>query len=204
MNQTIYVMVALLLLFSTASHSQNKTNGPSGNNETEQNTETEKCDTIADGGPTIERLSRLEGSMSVRNLKFKYFDKFLFNLTDQDFDELKILKPICEGSSEAIAIVIFDKLKEKISEAKETRDNTIKWMDTTKEKLQSLSISPKAVKEIHNTWKEMESRSQEMLDDDLKYFANFLNQIRQKIYTESTKKASNLIKPFYPTKSLND
>ncbi|MDC1171562.1 hypothetical protein OAU04_01140 [Alphaproteobacteria bacterium] len=204
MNQTIYIMVALLLLFSTASHSQNKTNGPSGNNETEQNTETEKCDTIADGGPTIERLSRLEGSMSVRNLKFKYFDKFLFNLTDQDFDELKILKPICEGSSEAIAIVIFDKLKEKVSEAKETRDNTIKWMDTTKEKLQSLSISPKAVKEIHNTWKEMESRSQEMLDDDLKYFANFLNQIRQKIYTESTKKTSNLIKPFYPTKSLND
>lgn len=204
MNQTIYIMVALLLLFSTASHSQNKTNGPSGNNETEQNTETEKCDTIADGGPTIERLSRLEGSMSVRNLKFKYFDKFLFNLTDQDFDELKILKPICEDSSEAIAIVIFDKLKEKISEAKETRDNTIKWMDTTKEKLQSLSISPKAVKEIHNTWKEMESRSQEMLDDDLKYFANFLNQIRQKIYTESTKKASNLIKPFYPTKNLND
>lgn len=198
MNQTIYIMVALLLLFSTASHSQNKTN------ETEQNTETEKCDTIADGGPTIERLSRLEGSMSVRNLKFKYFDKFLFNLTDQDFDELKILKPICEGSSEAISIVIFDKLKEKISEAKETRDNTIKWMDTTKEKLQSLSISPKAVKEIHNTWKEMESRSQEMLDDDLKYFANFLNQIRQKIYTESTKKASNLIKPFYPTKNLND
>lgn len=198
MNQTIYIMVALLLLFSTASHSQNKTN------ETKQNTETEKCDTIADGGPTIERLSRLEGSMSVRNLKFKYFDKFLFNLTDQDFDELKILKPICEGSSEAIAIVIFDKLKEKISEAKETRDNTIKWMDATKEKLQSLSISPKAVKEIHNTWKEMESRSQEMLDDDLKYFANFLNQIRQKIYTESTKKASNLIKPFYPTKNLND
>ena len=204
MNQTIYIMVALLLLFSTTSHSQNKTNGPSEKNATEQNTETEKCDTIADGGPTIERLSRLEGSMSVRNLKFKYFDKFLFNLTDQDFDELKILKPICEGSSEDIAIVIFDKLKEKISEAKETRDNTIKWMDTTKEKLQSLSISPKAVKEIHNTWREMESRSQEMLDDDLKYFANFLNQIRQKIYTESTKKASNLIKPFYPTKNLND
>ena len=197
-------MVALLLLFSTTSHGQNKTNGPSEQNKTEQNTETEKCNKIAEGGPTIERLSRLEGSMSVRNLKFKYFDKFLFNLTDQDFNELKILKPTCEGSSKEIAIVIFDNLKEKISEAKETRDNTMKWMDKTKEKLQSLSISPKAVKEIHNTWREMESRSQEMLDDDLKYFANFLNQIRQKVYTESAKKASDLIKPFYPAKNLND
>ena len=197
-------MVALLLLFSTASHGQNKTNGPSEQNKTEQNTETEKCNKIAEGGPTIERLSRLEGSMSVRNLKFKYFDKFLFNLTDQDFNELKILKPTCEGSSKEIAIVIFDKLKEKISEAKETRANTMKWMDMTKEKLKSLSISPKAVKEIHNTWREMESRSQEMLDDDLKYFANFLNQVRQKVYTESAKKASDFIKPFYPAKNLND
>jgi hypothetical protein len=197
-------MVALLLLFSTTSHGQNKTNGSSEQNKTEQNTEIEKCNKIAEGGPTIERLSRLEGSMSVRNLKFKYFDKFLFNLTDQDFNELKILKPTCEGSSKEIAIVIFDNLKEKISEAKETRDNTMKWMDKTKEKLQSLSISPKAVKEIHNTWREMESRSQEMLDDDLKYFANFLNQIRQKVYTESAKKASDFIKPFYPAKNLND
>ncbi|MBT5912556.1 MAG: hypothetical protein HOH59_07100, partial [Rhodospirillaceae bacterium] len=85
MIKTIYIMVALLLLFSTTSHGQNKTNGSSEQNKTEQNTEIEKCNKIAEGGPTIERLSRLEGSMSVRNLKFKYFDKFLFNLTDQDF-----------------------------------------------------------------------------------------------------------------------
>jgi hypothetical protein len=100
--------------------------------------------------------------------------------------------------------MIFDKLKQKISEAKETRDNTIKWMEKTKKELQSLSVSPTAVKKIHNTWKEMESRSQEMLDDDLKYFAKFLNRIRQRIYEESAKQPSGLIKPFYPINDLND
>ena len=87
---------------------------------------------------------------------------------------------------------------------KETRDSTIKWIEKTKKELQSLSVSPTAVKKIHNTWKEMESRSQEMLDDDLKYFANFLNRIRRRIYEESAKQPSDLIKPFYPIKNLND
>ena len=43
-----------------------------------------------------------------------------------------------------------------------------------------------------------------MLDGDLKYFAKFLNQIRRRIYEESAKQPSDLIKPFYPIKNLND
>jgi hypothetical protein len=50
----------------------------------------------------------------------------------------------------------------------------------------------------------MESRSQEMLAEDLKYFANFLNKIRQGLYEKSTNKASNLITPFHPINNLND
>ena len=183
---------------------QNIKADPSAKDGAEQNADTDKCGTITEGGSTIEKLSRLEGAMSVRNLEFKYFDKFLFNLTDQDFNELKTLKPSCDGSAEEIAVMIFDKLKQKISEAKETRDNTIKWMEKTKKELQSLSVSPTAVKKIHNTWREMESRSQEMLNDDLKYFAKFLNQIRRRVYEESAKQPSGSVKPFYPIKNLND
>ena len=204
MKKTIYIILTLILLFPVTAQGQNTKAAPSAESGTEQNNDTDKCGAIAEGGPTIEKLSRLEGAMSVRNLEFKYFDKFLFNLTDQDFNELKTLKPNCDGSSEEIAVMIFDKLKQKISEAKETRDNTIKWMEKTKKELKSLSVSPTAVKKIHNTWKEMESQSQEMLDGDLKYFAKFLNQIRRRIYEESAKKPSDLIKPFYPIKNLND
>ena len=142
--------------------------------------------------------------MSVRNLQYKYFDKLLFNLTPQDFKELKILKPKCDNSPVEIADIIFKKLEEKIEEAKETRDNTIKWMNLTKIRLQSLSVTPNAIKEIHNTWREMESRSQEMLTKDLKYFAHFLNKLRQELYQKSSDKAANLVKPFYPINNLND
>ena len=204
MKKTIYIILTLIVLFPVTGQGQNTKATPSAKSGTEQNNDTDKCGKIAEGGPTIEKLSRLEGAMSVRNLEFKYFDKFLFNLTDQDFNELKTLKPSCDGSAEEIAVMIFDKLKQKISEAKETRDNTIKWMEKTKKELQSLSVSPTAVKKIHNTWKEMESRSQEMLDDDLKYFAKFLDRIRRRIYEESTKQPPDLIKPFYPIKNLND
>ena len=204
MKKTIYIILTLIVLFPLTAQGQNTKAAPSAESGTEQNNDTDKCGAITEGGPTIEKLSRLEGAMSVRNLEFKYFDKFLFNLTDQDFNELKALKPNCDGSSEEIAVMIFDKLKQKISEAKETRDNTIKWMEKTKKELQSLSVSPTAVKKIHNTWKEMESRSQEMLNDDLKYFAKFLNQIRRRVYEESAKQPSDLIKPFDPIKNLND
>ena len=204
MKKTIYIILTLIVLFPVTAQGQNTKAAPSAQDGAEQNADTDKCGKIAEGGPTIEKLSRVEGAMSVRNLAFKYFDKFLFNLTDQDFNELKALKPNWDGSSEEIAVMIFDTLKQKISEAKETRDNTINWMEKTKKELQSLSVSPTAVKKIHNTWKEMESRSQEMLDGDLKYFAKFLNQIRRRIYEESAKQPSDLIKPFYPIKNLND
>ena len=148
MKKTIYIILTLIVLFPVTAQGQNTKAAPSAKSETEQNNDTDKCGKIAEGGPTIEKLSRLEGAMSVRNLEFKYFDKFLFNLTDQDFNELKALKPNCDGSSEEIAVMIFDKLKQKISEAKETRDSTIKWMEKTKKELQSLSVSPTAVKKF--------------------------------------------------------
>ena len=98
MKKTIYIILTLIVLFPVTAQGQNTKAAPLAKNGTEQNSDTDKCGKIAEGGPTIEKLSRLEGAMSVRNLEFKYFDKFLFNLTDQDFNELKALKPNCDGS----------------------------------------------------------------------------------------------------------
>ena len=203
MRKSIFIMATISALICSESYGQNVKEDKSASADTETG-EQQKCETIADGNPTIERLARLEGSMSVRNLQYKYFDKLLFNLTPQDFKQLKILKPKCDNSPIEIADIIFKKLEEKIEEAKETRDNTIKWMNLTKIRLQSLSVTPNAIKEIHNTWREMESRSQEMLTEDLKYFAHFLNKLRQELYEKSSNKAANLIKPFYPINNLND
>ena len=80
----------------------------------------EQCPKIREGSSTIEKIAGLKGAMSVRNLTFKYFDKPLFSLTDYDYEHMKALKPICDNSSEEIAGLIFDNLKEKVEEAKDT------------------------------------------------------------------------------------
>ena len=51
----------------------------------------EKCPKIREGSSTIEKIAGLKDAMSVRNLTFKYFDKALFNLTDYDYEHMKVL-----------------------------------------------------------------------------------------------------------------
>ena len=135
----------------------------------------EQCPKIREGSSTVEKIAGLKGAMSVRNLTFKYFDKPLFSLTDYDYEHMKALKPICDNSSEEIAGLIFDNLKEKVEEAKDTRNNTVDWIKKTSKQLKELPLGGSSVKVIHNAWKEMENRSQEMLLTDLHYMANLLD-----------------------------
>ena len=79
MKKTIYIILTLIVLFPVTAQGQNTKAAPLAKSGTEQNSDTDKCGKIAEGGPTIEKLSRLEGAMSVRNLEFKYFDKFLLD-----------------------------------------------------------------------------------------------------------------------------
>ncbi|MBH69064.1 MAG: hypothetical protein CMM58_11970 [Rhodospirillaceae bacterium] len=162
----------------------------------------EQCEKITDGNAMIERIARLEGAMSVKNLTLKYFDKALFNFSDADFEYMKLLKPFCDNSSEDVAKLIFDKLKDKIHEAKETRKNTIEWIKKTTDQLQGIGGSPSSVKKIHNAWKEMENRSHEMLEGDLKYLADFLNRIREKVYEKSGAGNVKFISPFTPPDTM--
>ena len=155
----------------------------------------EQCEKISDG-------NAMEGAMSVRNLTLQYFDKPLFNFSDTDFEYMKLLKPFCDNSSEDVAKLIFDKLKEKIYEAKETRKNTIDWIKKTTDQLQGIKSSPSSVKKIHNAWKEMENRSHEMLEGDLKYLADFLNTLREKVYKKSSAGNVKFISPFTPPDTI--
>ena len=60
--------------------------------------------------------------MSVRNLDLTYFSKPRHALTEYDFTLLKNLRPFCEGALVAIEAAIFDKLEQKVVEARETRE----------------------------------------------------------------------------------
>ena len=100
----------------------------------------EQCPKIREGSSTIEKIAALKGAMSVRNLTFKYFDNPLFSLKDYDYEHMKALKPICDNSSEEIAGLIFDSLKEKVEEAKDTRNNAVDWIKKTSKQLKELPL----------------------------------------------------------------
>ena len=158
----------------------------------------EQCPKIREGSSTIEKIAGLKGAMSVRNLTFKYFDKPLFSLTDYDYEHMKALKPICDNSSEEIAGLIFDNLKEKVEEAKDTRDNTVNWIKNTSKRLKGLPLGGSSVRVIHNAWKEMENRSQEMLLTDLHYLANLLDSLLKKHYQKANTSETKFVSPFIP------
>ena len=158
----------------------------------------EQCPKIREGSSTIEKIAGLKGAMSVRNLTFKYFDKPLFSLTDYDYEHMKALKPICDNSSEEIAGLIFDNLKEKVEEAKDTRNNTVDWIKKTSKQLEDLPLGGSSVKVIHNAWKEMENRSQEMLLTDLHYLANLLDSLLKKHYQKANTSETKFVSPFIP------
>ena len=158
----------------------------------------EQCPKIREGSSTIEKIAGLKGAMSVRNLTFKYFDKPLFSLTDYDYEHMKVLKSICDNSSEEIAGLIFDNLKEKVEEAKDTRDNTVNWIKNTSKQLKGLPLGGSSVRVIHNAWKEMENRSQEMLLTDLHYLANLLDSLLKKHYQKANTSETKFVSPFIP------
>ena len=159
----------------------------------------EQCPKIREGSSTIEKIAGLKGAMSVRNLTFKYFDKPLFSLTDYDYEHMKVLKSICDNSSEEIAGLIFDNLKEKVEEAKDTRDNTVNWIKNTSKRLKGLPLGGSSVRVIHNAWKEMENRSQEMLLTDLHYMANLLDSLLKKHYKPTNTSGAKFTSPFVPS-----
>jgi hypothetical protein len=171
----------------------NKVLGPDG----EEITDAE-CKRLEGATAPIQRIARLEGAMSVRNLEMTYFGKALHGLTAEDFALLRILKPFCDGTPSEIDKVIFDRLEQKVNEARNTRDKAVTWINDATKKLDAMEPSPEAIREVHNTWAEMENRRLEMLASDQRYFADYLTERRNELYAGEQARPRVLISPFDP------
>ena len=86
------------------------------------------CDRIPGGNAPVQRIARLQGGLSVRNLELTYFEKPLFALTDNDIDYLQNLWPQCGTFESDVAAKIAPKLKALISDAKIARQDTLDWI----------------------------------------------------------------------------
>jgi hypothetical protein len=196
-------------MLSTGAIAQNQTDGgdpaapekvlgPNG----EEITEAE-CGTLEGSTAPIQRLARLDGAMSVRNLELTYFSKPLHALTADDFIFLKILKPFCDGTPSALDEVILDNLEEKVNEARATRDRTVQWISEVTTKMDAMEPSPEAIREVHNLWTEMENRRLEMLAADQYYFAKYLTKRRNAFYEGKQARPRVLVSPFQPGPTIS-
>ncbi len=198
----VVALIALLTVVGAA-HAQtqqkkdeeipNRIKGPDG----EEISDAE-CKKLKGATAPLERLARIEGAMSVRNLEMTYFSKPLYALTAKDFALLRILKPFCDGSPSELDKLVFDQVEKKVEEARNTRDNTINWINDSTKKLDAMPPSPEAIREVHNLWTEMENRRLEMLAADQRYFADYLTERRNELYAGKQAQPRVLISPFDP------
>jgi hypothetical protein len=201
------VALAMFVMLSSAAVAQNQAAGPGNADEAstpkvrgpdgEEITDAE-CTKFEGSTAPVQRLARLAGAMSVRNLEFTYFGKPLHALTAKEFALLRILKPFCDGTPSEIDALILDRLEEKVNEARDTRDRTVQWINEATAKMDAMPPSPEAIREVHNLWTEMENRRLEMLASDQNFFANYLTERRNALYEGKQAKPRVLISPFDP------
>lgn len=156
------------------------------------------CKKLPGGKAPINRLARLEGGISVRNLELTYFGKSLFELTDTDLDFLEALWPMCQTFDEETSHLVSRRLRALISDAKAARQDTLEWIKTTEAAAKALKPSQESIEKIHDMWQQMLNREFEMLKSDMGYISGVLSKRRDELYAAPESRQRTLVSPFDP------
>jgi hypothetical protein len=158
----------------------------------------EDCRRIPGGNAPLQRLARIEGRMSVRNLELTFFGKPLHQLTAEDFDYLERLMPFCDKTDPKLAKAMLGRLEELVGEARVARQASLDWIQDSIAKLDAMPPDHQAIELVHNLWAEMLNREQEMMPSDLRYMSNHLSEKRQALYEGERPSQKVLVNPFIP------
>lgn len=158
----------------------------------------EDCAKLPGGNAPVQRMARLQGGMSVRNLELTYFEKPLYALSEADITYLRDLWPECGTFDETVADQISAKLRTLISDAKGARQDSLDWIATVEKDIAKLEPGEASIRKIHDLWQDMLNREYEMLPGDLQYLAKKLSDKREELYTGQQQRQRTLINPFDP------
>lgn len=158
----------------------------------------EDCSKLPGGNAPINRIARLEGGLSVRNLDLTYLGKPLFELTDEDFEFLKVLWPLCKTFDEGLASTVAGRLKAVVSDAKAVRQDSLDWIKQVETEAQALKPGQAGIEKIHDFWQQMLNREFEMLQSDMSYIAGVLSKRRDELYAAPEQRQRTLVSPFDP------
>lgn len=156
------------------------------------------CSKLPGGNAPISKMARLEGGISVRNLDLTYFGKPLFELTNDDFDFLTELWPLCKTYDAETAPKVAEKLKSLVTDAKAARQKSLDWIKKTEAEAKLLKPGQVGIEKIHDMWQQMLNKEFEMLESDMTYIAEVLSKRREELYREPEPRQRTLISPFDP------
>lgn len=156
------------------------------------------CEKLPGGNAPVQRIARLEGGMSVRNLEMTYFEKPLHALTANDFAYLRELWPQCGTFEAEVADRIATRLGALISDAKGARQDSLDWIAQVEKDIATLKPGDESIRRIHDLWQELLNREFEMLQSDLQYLARQLSAKRDELYTGQQQRQRTLVNPFDP------
>ena len=156
------------------------------------------CNKLPGGNAPINRLARLDGGISVRNLDLTYLGKPLFEFTDFDYEYLEALWPECKTFDAETAPKVARRLKELIDDAKAVRQDSLEWIKQTERQAAALKPDQTGIEKIHDMWQQMLNREFEMLESDMSYIGDALSKRRDELYTAPQPQQRTLVSPFDP------
>lgn len=158
----------------------------------------EDCKKLPGGNAPINRLARLDGGISVRNLDLTYLGKPLFEFTDYDYEYLEALWPECSTFAAETAPKVARRLKELVEDAKTVRRDSLEWIKQTERDAKALKPGHAGIEKIHDMWQQMLNREFEMLESDMSYIGDVLSKRRDELYTAPQPQQRTLVSPFDP------
>ena len=192
---TLASLVAGLLLTGQVSAQAQAPGAQGGNAAAAANAD---CANLPGGNAPVQRMARLQGGMSVRNLELTYYGKPLYALTDADIEYLSTLWPECGTYEAPVAEEIASKLRTLISDAKGARQDSLDWIKSVESEIAKLKPGEESIRKIHDLWQDMLNREYEMLPGDLQYLAKKLSDKRDELYTGQQQRQRTLVNPFDP------
>lgn len=156
------------------------------------------CKKLPGGNAPINRLARLDGGISVRNLDLTYLGKPLFELTAPDYAYLEALWPLCGTFDAETAPKVATRLKGLVEDAKAVRRDSLDWIKQTEQEAKALKPGQDGIEKVHDFWQQMLNREFEMLESDMSYIAAVLSKRRDELYAAPQTRQRTLVSPFDP------
>lgn len=156
------------------------------------------CRKLPGGNAPINRMARLGGGLSVRNLDLTYLGKPLFEFTAADYEYLQALWPVCGTFDAETAPTVARRLKGLIDDARAVRRDSLDWIRRTEAETRSLEPGREGIERIHDLWQQMLNREFQMLESDMSHIAAVLSKRRDELYAAPQPRQRTLVSPFDP------